>query len=43
MFEDLNSGEAQIYDASGAKLSGLQKGINIIRTSDGKTKKILVK
>ena len=43
MFEELNSGEAQIYDASGAKLNGLQKGINIIRTSDGKTKKVLVK
>lgn len=33
----------QIYDVSGNQLNTLQKGINIIRMSDGTTKKVVVK
>ena len=33
----------QIYDVSGNLLNTLQKGINIIRYSDGSTKKVIVK
>ena len=36
-------GEGSIYDLSGRKLDKPQKGINIIRYSDGTSKKILVK
>lgn len=32
-----------IYSISGAKVSSLQKGINIVKMADGKVKKILVK
>jgi len=32
-----------IYSASGAKVSSLQKGINIVKMADGKVKKIYVK
>ena len=32
-----------IYDASGRKQSQLQKGLNIVRTKDGKTRKVMVK
>lgn len=31
------------YDLSGRKISNLQKGINIIRMTDGTTKKVLIK
>jgi len=34
---------AGIYNTSGARLSAPQRGINIIRTSDGRTIKVLVK
>jgi len=32
-----------IYNVSGAKCSSMQKGLNIIKTADGKVKKVLVK
>lgn len=32
-----------IYTVSGAKVSGLQKGINIVKMANGKTQKVLVK
>ena len=31
------------FDASGRKLEKLQKGLNIVKTSDGKTKKVMIK
>ena len=31
------------FSLSGARLSSLQKGINIVRTNDGQTKKVLMK
>ncbi|MCQ2112566.1 MAG: glycosyl hydrolase family 98 [Bacteroidaceae bacterium] len=34
---------SEIYTISGTRSQTLQRGINIIRTSDGKTKKVLVK
>ena len=36
-------GEGSIYDLSGRKVSKPQKGFNIIRYSDGTTKKVMVK
>lgn len=38
----LLSGKAEIYDASGVRQNGLQKGVNIIKQS-GKTMKVMVK
>ena len=35
--------EAETYDIQGCKLSAPQKGVNIIRYSDGTTRKVLVK
>ena len=32
-----------IYNASGVQVPSLQKGMNIIKTSDGKTRKVIVK
>ena len=37
------NGEAQLFTVDGVKLSKLQKGLNIVRTADGKVKKLLVK
>ena len=37
------NGEAQLFTVNGVKLSKLQKGLNIVRTADGKVKKVLVK
>lgn len=34
---------AAIYSISGARLNGLQKGINIVKMADGQVKKVLVK
>ncbi len=42
----LLSGDAAttaIYDMNGVRRNGLQKGVNIIRLSDGKTQKVIVK
>lgn len=35
--------EAQYFDVSGRKIEKLQKGLNIVKTSDGKTKKVMIK
>ena len=37
------NGEAQFFTVDGVKLNKLQKGLNIVRTADGKVKKVLVK
>ena len=37
------NGEAQLFTIDGVKLNKLQKGLNIVRTADGKVKKVLVK
>ena len=37
------NGEAQLFTIDGVKLSKLQKGLNIVRSADGKVKKVLVK
>jgi hypothetical protein len=39
----LSKGEGGIYDLNGRKLPAPQKGINIIRMSDGTSRKVLVK
>ena len=39
----LTSGKAEIFNASGVQIPALQKGMNIIRTADGKSQKVLVK
>ena len=36
-------GAATLFTVDGVKLSKLQKGLNIVRTADGKVKKVLVK
>lgn len=41
--EALTSGKAEIFNASGAQIPALQKGVNIIRKADGTTYKIMVK
>ena len=37
------NGETQLFTVNGVKLNKLQKGLNIVRTADGKVKKVLVK
>ena len=37
------NGEAQLFTVDGVKLNKLQQGLNIVRTADGKVKKVLVK
>ena len=37
------NGEAQLFTIDGVKLNKLQKGLNIVRSTDGKVKKVLVK
>ncbi len=39
----LTTGKTEIFDASGARIPALKKGLNIIRTQDGKTQKVMVK
>lgn len=41
--EALVSGEATIYNAAGAQVPALQKGVNIIKTKSGVTRKVMVK
>lgn len=36
-------GTEQIFDAKGCRINSLQPGINIIKTSDGRTRKVFVK
>ena len=40
---EVANGEAQLFTVNGVKLNKLQKGLNIVRTADGKVKKVLVK
>ena len=43
-FADENGAEVvAIYDVNGTKLNSLQKGVNIVKYSDGKTQKIVVR
>ena len=37
------NGEAQLFTVDSVKLNKLQKGLNIVRSADGKVKKVLVK
>lgn len=39
----VNDGEYSIYTTHGVRVNTLQKGVNIIRTTDGQTKKVYVK
>ena len=38
-----NQQTVEIYNAAGVRIPALQKGVNIIRTKDGRSKKVLVK
>lgn len=38
---EINAGKAEIYTIGGARVSSLQRGVNIVRTTDGKVVKIL--
>ena len=40
---EVANGEVQLFTVNGVKLNKLQKGLNIVRTADGKVKKVLVK
>ena len=44
---EANDGEAtesvEIYNSAGVRIPALQPGVNIIRTADGKTRKVFVK
>ena len=40
---EVANGEAQLFTVDGVQLSKLQKGLNIVRSADGKVKKVLVK
>lgn len=37
------SEDRQVFDLQGRKLNSLKRGVNIIRTNDGRTRKVLVK
>lgn len=39
----MTSGKVEIYNVSGAKLPALQKGMNILKTNDGRSLKVMVK
>jgi hypothetical protein len=40
---EVANGETQLFTVNGVKLNKLQNGLNIVRTADGKVKKVLVK
>ena len=40
---EVANGEAQLFTVDGVQVAKLQKGLNIVRTADGKVKKVLVK
>ena len=40
---EVANGEAQLFTVDGVHIAKLQKGLNIVRTADGKVKKVLVK
>ncbi len=39
----LTEGEVEYYDINGRRMPGLQKGLNIIKTNNGETRKVIVK
>ena len=41
--EALTSGKCTIFNANGAKVPALQKGVNILKTDDGQVRKVIVK
>ena len=41
--DSFTEGEYEIYSLDGKKLTDLQKGVNIIRYPNGKTKKVMVR
>lgn len=41
--EALTSGKCTIFNANGAKVPALQKGVNILKTADGQVRKVIVK
>jgi hypothetical protein len=38
-----SNGKEEVFDLNGRKLSAPQKGINIIRMSDGTSRKVLIR
>ena len=40
---EVANGEAQLFTVDGVQIAKLQKGLNIVRSADGKVKKVLVK
>ena len=40
---EVANGEVQLFTVDGVQISKLQKGLNIVRSADGKVKKVLVK
>ena len=40
---EVANGEAQLFTVAGVQIAKLQKGLNIVRSADGKVKKVLVK
>ena len=40
---EIANGEAQLFTVDGVQIAKLQKGLNIVRSADGKVKKVLVK
>ena len=38
-----SGGKTEIFTLDGVKLNSLKKGLNIVRTTDGKVKKVMVK
>lgn len=40
---DEDSKPVEIYDLSGRRLNSMQQGLNIVKTADGRTSKIIVK
>ena len=40
---EVANGEAQLFTVDGVQIAKLQKGLNIVRTADGKVKKVLIK
>ena len=40
---EVANGEAQLFTVDGVQIAKLQKGLNIVRTADGKVKNVLVK
>lgn len=43
VLEEMNNGSAEYYDLNGRRMDGLQKGINIIKYGQDKTKKVIIK